>query len=123
MIPLVVIGVFGVSIGLFSLLWQLSIWVHPENAGMLRDVMGGSQRQFSQFLVTLPCILASIPLGMLFANCVAWCIPAARRTFEREAKGVRRASFRASMSGLGKFTMYVVPICVALGVVGALTLR
>jgi hypothetical protein len=62
LIPLVVIGVVCASIGLFGLLWHLSVWIHPENAGRLREVMGGGQQQFPQFLVTLPCLFAGIPL-------------------------------------------------------------
>jgi hypothetical protein len=119
----VVIGVFGVSIALFTVLWHLNVWVYPQHTGKLREIMRSSNHTASQLLMTLPSFFASIPLGMLFANCIAWCIPPARETFEREAKGIALTSFRKSMSGLGKVAMYVVPVCLALGVVGALTLR
>jgi hypothetical protein len=123
LLPLVIIGVFGVSIGLFTLLWHLNVWVYPQHVGKLREIMGSSDHTASQFLMTLPSFFAGIPLGMLFANCVAWCIPPASRTFEHEAKGIACASFRKSMSGLGKVVMYVVLVWAALGIVGALTLR
>jgi hypothetical protein len=123
LIPLVVLGIFSVSIGQFSLLWHLNTWVYPEHIGRLKNIMRSNEHQVSQMLLTLPCLFSAIPLGMLLANCMAWCIPPARRTFEREARGIAHASFRASMSDLGKFALFIVPICLALGVIGALTLR
>jgi hypothetical protein len=58
-------------------------------------------------LIVLPMILASFPLGLLAANLAAWHIPAARRYFEREARGRPSGDFRSSMQGLLLFTKWV----------------
>lgn len=122
LIPWVIFGIFGVAIGLFSLLWQLNTWVFPEHVGRLKDLFGSDEHKVSQLLMTLPCFISAIPLGMMLANCVAWCGPPARRVFEFEAKGVAHASFRASMLDLAKFALFVVPVCLVLSIIGALTL-
>jgi len=123
LLPLVLFGILIISGGQFSFFWQVNTWVYPEHAGRLWNIMRGNDHQVSQMLMTLPCLFTGIPLGMLLANCIAWCIPPARRIFDREAKGVTHASFRSSMSDLGKVSLFVVPISLALGVIGALTLR
>jgi hypothetical protein len=64
--------------------------------------------------VTIPLFFPSIAWGMIIANTIMWMIPAARRTFEREAAGHKDCSFSESMSGLLKFgliaTVITVPI-------------
>jgi len=56
----------------------------------------------------------SVAWGMIIANTIMWMIPAARRTFEREADGHKGCSFSKTMSGLLKFglisTVITVPI-------------
>ncbi|HSR10722.1 MAG TPA: hypothetical protein VLS90_04710, partial [Thermodesulfobacteriota bacterium] len=83
----------------------------------------GFQPFISSFLLLIPIILASIPLGLVVANCIAWCIPPARRVFDREAEGIEWAAFGDAMGGLAKMSLILVPICLLLSFVGAATLR
>ena len=126
LIPLVICGIAGVWYGLFKLMWWIHTTIYPEHTGRFNEFWqeGISLPSFvSSFLLMIPLFIASIPLGMLLANSIAWCIRPARRAFEREAKGHKHTTFKESMSGLFKFSLFIVPICLALSLIGALTLK
>jgi len=123
LIPLVLFGIVAFSVGQFTLLWQLNTWVFPEHAGRLREFLGNNEQgAISRLLMTLSSLFSAIPLGLMLANCIAWCIPPARHVFDREAKGIKHASFHEAMLDLGKIALFVVPVCLVLGIIGALTL-
>ena len=110
---------------LFQLMWRVHTWLHPDHVGRFREFWAegiGFPAFISSFLLVMPLLFAAIPLGMIFANAVAWCIPPARRAFAREANGVKWASFPEAMRGLTKLALVMAPICLALSFIGALTL-
>ncbi len=126
LIPLGLFGILVCFVGQFSLLWKLHTYAFPNHVGRLSEFWGkniSTSAFISSLLMAVSPFFSAIPLGMLLANCIAWCIPPARRVFAQEAEGVRHASFRQAMADLGKLALFTVPICFALGIIGALTLR
>lgn len=126
LIPLGVCSIAIIACALFRTMWRVHVLFHPDHAGRLKEfwAAGISLNAFvSSFLLLIPLLLAAIPLGMILANALAWCIPSARRAFEREAGGVKWASFSETMSALTKITLILVPICLLLSLVGAVTLK
>ena len=123
LIPLVILGVSVFSVGQFLLLWQLHIWVFPVHAGRVKEILNSAEGGISGFLMLIPPLISAIPLGFMLANCMVWCVPPARHTLDREARGHWHASFRDSTADIGKLALFIVPICLALGVIGAFTLR
>ncbi len=69
--------------------------------------------------VTAP-LFGIIPLGFIIANFIFWCIPPARRTFEKEAEGHDGASFWKAQITLLKFAAVVVPLSLAISTCGIL---
>lgn len=126
LIPLSISGMGGFTYLMFQMMWKVHTTIHPDHAGKLSEFWGKgiSFTSFiSSFLLMMPLLFASIPLGLMLANCIAWCILPARRAFNREAENVKWASFRESMQGLWAFAKFLVPICLLLSLVGAITLN
>lgn len=127
LIPLCVIGIAGVSFLLFMIMWQVHIVIHPEHAGRMEAFFSekGSSviSKIATIFFTLPLFFAAMPLGLMFGNCVAWLVGPARRAFDREAKGVKGASFREAMHGLWDVTKVFVPACLILSFIAAILLK
>ncbi len=126
LIPFGIGGVGGSAYILFQIMWRIHVALYPGHAGRFNEFWQGgvSFASFvSSFLLLVPLFVASLPIGLMFTNCVAWCIVPARRAFEREAEGVKWASFRESMRGLWVIVRIVVPGCLLLSFIGAATLR
>jgi hypothetical protein len=123
-----ILGVFGSCFlfwrGLMSGMWYVHTLFYPNQAGRFSEFWEGHTHAsfFPGFLLVIPLFFPPIPLGMLFTNFIMWCIPPARRAFDREAKGVKWASFIEAQSGLGWIALIIVPVCIVLSFVGALTL-
>ena len=66
-------------------------------------------------------LFPSLAAGMILGNLVMWCIPAARRTFEKEAKGIKGTSFKSSMKQLFLAFMATLVIFGPLCVLGAMS--
>ena len=123
LVPLVLGGVGLSAYILCQIMWQVHTALCPADAGMgLRQVVGG-RMSLPVFLLFFPLYFASIPLGFLIANWIAWCIGPARQAFDKEASGVKGTSFRASQSGLWMIAKFVVPVCLLLSFIGALTMK
>jgi hypothetical protein len=60
----------------------------------------------SKTLIVIPFLLASIPIGLMGANLLAWSIPPIRRFFDGDAQGRPNGSFGDSMRGLLLFAMF-----------------
>ena len=106
-------------------MWEVHTAIYPSHVGRLSEFWGKniSLGSFvSSFLLLVPLFFASLPIGMILANLIAWLIPAACRTFDREAEGVTGASFTEAVSGLWKAALILVPICLVLSIIGAATL-
>jgi len=126
LIPFVIIGGIFVYIIQFKMLWFIHIIIYPNHFGRLSEFWreGLSFRAFiSSFLLAMPIFFSSLVLGMIIANLLAWCIIPARRTFDKEAQGIKETSFREAIKTLGKAAAYLVPICFVLGLIGAATLK
>ncbi|HPA19830.1 MAG TPA: hypothetical protein PLU30_18920 [Verrucomicrobiae bacterium] len=126
LIPLGLFSVVGFTYIFFQIMWRIHIAIYPEHAGRLHEFWGGGisfPSFISSFLLLMPLFFASLPLGLMLANCVAWCVGPARRAFDREAQGVKWASLHEAMSGLWAIARMVVPLCLLLSFIGAVTLR
>ena len=119
-------GIAGSAYVLFQIMWWIHITLYPGHAGRFNEFWqeGVSFQSFvSSFLMLIPLLFAALLIGLMFANCVAWCVVPARRAFDREAKGLKWASFRESMGGLWVIARILVPGCLLLSFIGAATLR
>jgi len=126
LIPLVIGSTGLTTYSLFRAMWQVHTMIYPDHAGRLGEFWGkgiGFRTFVSSFLLAMPLLFAALPLGMIVANGLAWCIGPARRAFNREAEGVKWASFRQSVSGLAIVAAVVVPLCLLLSFIGAVTLQ
>jgi hypothetical protein len=124
-IPLVVGGISSITIALTWLMWHVHTAIYPAHAGKFGGILEGGigyWASISGTLLYMPLLFAAMPLGVILAKCVVWCVPPARRAFEREAQGVKWASFHDAMAGLWKLSLVMVPICLLLSLIGALTL-
>ncbi len=126
LIPFGIGGVAGSAYLLFQIMWRIHIAFYPDHAGRFGEFWGEGvsfPSFISSFLLLIPLLFAGLLIGLMFANCVAWCIAPARRAFDREAEGVKWASFRESMHGLWAIGRIVVPVCLLLSFIGAATLK
>jgi len=99
--------------------------LYPAHDGHLGEFWGrgiGFSAFVSSFLLVLPLVFAAIPMSMLMANSVTWCIPAARRAFQREGEAEPEYSFPVAMRQLWRVARALIPICLLLSLLGAATL-
>ena len=82
-------------------------------SSVLPDDVGG-------LLIAIGSLFASFAPSMIVANCLVWLVPAARRTFEAEAKPFPDLRFRSANQGFLRMTMLMTPIGLAIGMLGAL---
>jgi hypothetical protein len=107
-------------------MWFIHTIYYPEHINRLKEfwVEGISITSFiSSFLLLMPLFFAAISLSAIISNYLVWIIPPLRKIFSKEAEGVKGTSFPEAMSGLFEVAKWMVPICLALSLIGALTLR
>lgn len=77
-------------------------------------ILSGYIRVGSILMFVFP-VFPSIGIGMIMANLIAWCIPPARKVFEKEAKGIKSTSFTKANRHLIIFSLIlfaaVAPMC------------
>ncbi len=103
----------------FQCMWLIHTLIYPDHANKLGEFWNdiGRFRSFiSSFLLLVPLFFAALPLGLMFSNAVIWLIPSARRALDRGA------SLSEAMLGLWKVSRVIVPICLLLSLLGAVTL-
>jgi hypothetical protein len=126
LIPFVFAGAVLAYIPQFKLLWAIHVVLYPDHSGQL-SVFWQRGLSFSAFISSLllagPIFISSLVLGMIIANLLAWCIIPVRKVFDKEAQGIKGASFFESMRALGKVAIYLAPISFLLGLIGAATLK
>lgn len=125
LIPLCFGGFFLIPYALFRCMWAVHIWLYPAHDGHLGEFWGkgiGFLSFVSSLLLLLPLVLAGIPISMLMANSITWCIPAARRAFLREGEAEIAFSFPVAMRQLWRVSRWMLPICLFLSLMGAVTL-
>lgn len=126
LIPPGIAGIGGSAYLLFQLMWCVHITLYPDHAGRVDEFWRagvGFPSFVSSSLMLIPLLFAALLIGLMFANCVAWCVAPARRVFDREAEGVKWSSFRGSMWGLWVIARIAIPGCLLLSFIGAATLR
>ena len=114
LIPLCIIGIIASAFLIAKLLLDFQSSMFPANA-----LLSGRTRIGGIFMF-VPILFPSLGIGALFGNLAAWPILPARRTFEREAKGHKNASFKKAMKLLGVFTLGALVVFMPLALLGAL---
>ena len=110
LIPSALFGWLGSWYGSFRIVWAFHLILYPQHSFHDFWQEGISFASFvPSFLMLFAPVPASICVGLLFANCVAWLIPPARRTLDAEAQGYKGTSFRESTEALLKFAKWAVP--------------
>ncbi|HEX9084497.1 MAG TPA: hypothetical protein VF836_07145 [Gemmatimonadaceae bacterium] len=116
---LLLIPAFVSSLGLLWWFFVALLLVAHRNLYLDQD-LASTPRGVGPILTTVSPLLAAIPLAMLFANALVWIIPPARRALEREAMLGPRASFQTTQGCLLRGSTLMVPIALALGILGTL---
>jgi hypothetical protein len=109
LIPFAIFGIAGTAFLLAKgLLAFQQLFIPP-------DAILAHWTRIGAILMFVPIIFPALAIGMMIANLIAWCIPRARRTFEKEARGVKGASFKEAMKPLTIASVIllfaVAPIC------------
>ncbi|UCG81529.1 MAG: hypothetical protein JSV60_04435 [Desulfobacterales bacterium] len=114
LIPLVILGVvmtaFLLAIGILVI----------QHALIPADTILSSYTRVGSILMFVPILFPSLAIGMVIANLIAWCIPPARRAFEKEAKGIKGASFKRTMRKLTIVSAILLGLVAPLSVLGAM---
>ncbi len=114
--------VVAVMVGLVWLSACSFILYLPHNSPVpFREIAKGHDLQM--IFVIIPLFFPSIAWGMIFANTIMWVLPAARRTFEREAHGHKGCSFSEAMSGLLRFALIATVIAVPIALIASYRIR
>jgi hypothetical protein len=71
-------------------------------------------------LTAVGALLAAIPLAFAIGNVLVWLVGPARRTLEGEASSVPGTNFITAERKLLRVALIVVPVCLAIAVLGAL---
>jgi hypothetical protein len=114
LIPLVIFGVAATAFLLAAGLLAIQRASIPEGAILSSYTRAGS------ILMFVPILFPSLAIGMMIANLIAWCIPPARRTFEKEARGIKGASFRKTMRTLTIASAILLAVITPLSLLGAM---
>jgi hypothetical protein len=116
LMPLMVMyTVLALTAGSIALLWSLHQAVHPGIS--FRTISGGA---FA--LIFFLSFLGIVAPALMLLNLCLRGIPPLRRIFEENTKGVPRASYDESMSGLRKAATVLVPPSFLLALIGPLSL-
>jgi hypothetical protein len=116
---LILIPAFVASLGLLWWFFVALLLVAHRNLYSGQDLYS-KPRGIGPILTAVSPLFAAIPLAMLFGNALVWLIPPARRALEREATLVPRASFQTTQGCLLRGSTLMVPIALALGILGTL---
>jgi hypothetical protein len=91
-------------------------------AALFREAVHGfaSYAEHTKTFILMPLLVASLPVGFLASNLLVWSIPLARRYFARESRGKPGEDFPSSMRGCLRFSKYLMPPLLAIGLGAAL---
>jgi hypothetical protein len=123
---LIPLALVGIGLSHFLLVWFLvgaRNWVLAERAVPLDELVTMDCPGIAPILLFVIPLVGAIPLGLFFTNGVAWCIPPARRAFDKGAQGVWHASFREAQLDILLLARYLVSASVVLGLIGAFLLQ
>lgn len=82
------------------------------------DVILSSWTAVGSGLILLPTLFLSLPLGFMFANLIAWCIPPARRALDSEAKEIKGKTLKESIKIISIVLIVLLIIVTPLSIVG-----
>lgn len=106
---------FPLALGGMAATWYGFLWlvvgvrnlVLQSHVSGVDELMRSGPQGFFAGVCFVGAFFGAIPLGFLLCNCIVWCIPHARRAFEREAAGVPDASFAEAKRDLLLLALYV----------------
>lgn len=114
-----------VVIAMIGFVWfnscKVILYLPHDSTISFREIARGHDVQM--IFVTIPLFFASIAWGMIIANCMMWMVPAARRTFEREAQGRKGCSFAEAMPRLLKFAILLSVITIPIAIFASYNIR
>jgi hypothetical protein len=124
LIPPALFGWLGSWYGFFRIVWAFHQTLYPQHAFHDFWQEGISFASFVlSFLMLFGPFFGAICLGLIFANCVAWLIPLARRALNAEAEGYRGTGFRESTGALLRCAKWAVPGGLIISLVAASLLK
>jgi hypothetical protein len=112
LIPLVIGFVALVGWTLATVLLSIQRKLMPE------DIIFSSFTNIAGLLMFVPIIFPSFAVGMMIANLIIWCIPPARAALDKEAEGVKHASFREAMRDLSKISLILLLTMIPISLIG-----
>lgn len=107
------------SLGLLWWFFVALLQVAHGNLYLGQD-LASTPRGVGPILTTLSPLFAAIPLGLVFGNALVWLVPPAQRALESEAMLVPGAGFQSTQRVLLRASTLMVPIALALGILGTL---
>jgi hypothetical protein len=124
LIPPALFGWLGSWYVFFRIVWAFHHRIYPQHAFHDFWQEGVSFASFvPSFLMLFALFPASICIGLIFANCVAWLIPPARQTLDVEAEGFEGTGFRESNEALFRLAKWAVPGGLIIALVAASLLK
>lgn len=114
LIPAVTIPLGAIWLGIFKIMGLLHSHVYPEQN------LHAASKGLGAVLAAVAPAFGAIPIAFLIGNCLVWLVPPARRGLDTEAQQFPSTSFVNAQKQLLKFAYIVVPISLALSVIGAL---
>ncbi|MCX5712451.1 MAG: hypothetical protein NTY47_05205 [Candidatus Omnitrophica bacterium] len=111
--PLSIFGIVGTYLLLIAGLSSIQRHLIPT------DVILSGGTAIGNFLMFVPIVFPSLVLGFMFANSLAWFIPPVRRALDKEAKGIKGASFRDSMKLFAIVSIILLIVVTPIGLLGA----
>lgn len=122
--PLGFIAVGAIWYGLFRVVWAFHLHWYPRHD--LHDFWGRGI-SFSSFVPSFLMVFALAPgalcAGLAIANCIAWLVRPARRTFEAESAGHAGTGFRAATAILFRWAAWALSVGFIIALVAASLLR
>jgi hypothetical protein len=106
-------AVCGLTFACFLVLWTIHRALHPEIS-----FTGLSSAAF--ILMFFPTFFGSMVPAFMLLNFVFVRIVPLKRIFDKAAEGIPVASYQASMTGLGRAAIIIVPPALTLAIIGAI---
>jgi hypothetical protein len=124
LLPLCGGSVAAIGYGLFRVVWLFHTIFYPDHRlrDFWRDGIGFASFAPS-FLMVFALTPGSVVAGFMLGNLLAWLVPPARHAFDVEARGFPDTSFRATMQGLFRITVWTLPTGLAIALVAAYFLK
>jgi hypothetical protein len=124
LIPLSLAGWLGTWYGLFRVVWAFHVLFYPQH--VFRDFWPDGI-SFPSFVPSFLMIFALAPgalcFGLVVANCIAWLLFPARRTFDAESVGHPGTSFRESTGALLRLALWTIPTGLIIALLAASLLK